>query len=274
MRFPFLKFALAASVAAGTAGCRDKSAPTPAAAPAAPAAKAAAKAHDHPSVGPHGGPLAEWGDEEYHVEVTVDHAAKTATVYVLDGNAKAAAPIDAATLTLALAFAPPVTVTLAAQPQPGDPAGRSSRFAGTHPALAVERPVSGSVSAKVGGKPFSGDFEAGEHASHTPAKAAPTGREADLFLKPGGIYTAADVTKNGGVVPSVKFAGLSWSHDDELKPGDKICPVTVNKADDKCAWSVNGQQYHFCCPPCLEKFVRWAKETPEKVKPPSEYVKK
>src|SRR5829696_9292877 len=55
--------------------------------------------HDHGAEGPHGGALAEWGEEEYHPEFTVDHATQEATVYVLDGSAKKAAPIDAKELT-------------------------------------------------------------------------------------------------------------------------------------------------------------------------------
>ncbi len=71
----------------------------------------------------------------------------------------------------------------------------------------------------------------------------------------------------------MKFAGRSWAHDDDLKPGDKACPVTVNKADEQCAWWVNGERYTFCCPPCLKKFVRSAKEKPEKIRPAAEYIK-
>jgi hypothetical protein len=66
---------------------------------------------------------------------------------------------------------------------------------------------------------------------------------------------------------------MSWAHEDDLKAGDKVCPVTANKADPQCEWYVNGQKYEFCCPPCLEKFVGWAKTQPDKVKPPEAYVK-
>lgn len=111
-------------------------------------------------------------------------------------------------------------------------------------------------------------------APQTPTPAAPTPRETELFLTPGGIYTQADIEKNGRAVPSVKYAGIAFEHDDDLKPGDRVCPVTVNKADDKCRWWVNGQEYTFCCPPCLEKFVKQAKQTPEKIKKPGEYIQK
>jgi YHS domain-containing protein len=249
------------------AGCNHEPAGTgPAADPPA--------AHDHADEGPHGGPLVEWGQEEYHLEFTVDPVNQEATIYVLDGNLKGPKPIPAEPLALTLQR-PVVTIPLQPRPQAGDPAGSASRFVGTHMALAREGAFAGSISGTVHGKPYAGDFATKAHAGHEEQTHgdAPTAREVALFLTPGGLYTAADIERNGGVVPSVKFKGLSWAHDDDLKPGDKVCPVTANKADPQCTWVVNGQTYEFCCPPCLEKFVGWAKTRPEKVKPPDEYVK-
>jgi hypothetical protein len=234
--------------------------------------------HDH-GEGPHKGALAEWGEEEYHVEFTVDHKAQQVTVYVLDGSAKKAKPIDAKELILTLKLKPAVTMKLQPSRQASDPPDRSSCYVGKHAALAKEQDFEGTISGKVGNKPYSGDFKEKPHGgpekqgkSNNP-KDRPGEREAALFLTPGGIYTAADIKKNGNVVPSVKFKGMAWAHDDDLKSGDKVCPVTANKADPQCQWYVNGQKYLFCCPPCLEKFVGWAKTQPEKVKPPDQYVK-
>src|SRR5262249_18787869 len=106
------------------------------------------------------------------------------------------------------------------------------------------------------------------------SKADAGSREAKVFLTPGGIYTQADIDKNGNTTPSAKFKDVYWEHDDNVKPGDRVCPVTDNKADPQCYWWVNGQKDESCCPPCLEKFVRLAKETPEKVRTPEAYVKK
>lgn len=97
--------------------------------------------------------------------------------------------------------------------------------------------------------------------------------EQELFLTPGGVYSKADITANGNTVPSKKFAGISWPHDDEIKKGDKVCPVTDNKADERCYWIVNTKKYEFCCTPCLDKFVKWAKEQPKKIKEPEEYIR-
>lgn len=116
-----------------------------------------------------------------------------------------------------------------------------------------------------------------DHANHSHARMPRVKKdpewEKDVFLKPGGIYTEADIQANGNVLPSAKYEGINWPHDD-LEPGDKTCPVTSNKADDRCEWIVNGKKYVFCCTPCLTKFVTWAKEQPEKIKDPSEYVNK
>jgi hypothetical protein len=84
--------------------------------------------------------------------------------------------------------------------------------------------------------------------------------ERKLFLTPGGIYTAADIEANGNTMPSEKFKGISWPHDDELQAGDKVCPVTANKTYPRCYWIVNAKKYEFCCTPCLDKFLKWAKQ--------------
>lgn len=261
-------FAVALALATG---CNKKPAEAP-----APAKKPAE--HEH-TESPHKGALAEWGDHEYHAEFVVDHDAREATVYVLDGDAQNAKPIRAGQLTVALAEQPAVVFTLAATARDGDPPGTASRFVGRHDALATNKPFAGTISVEAAGKKYSGAFKERPHGGHAPeapssAGAPPTQREKDLFLKPGGVYTQADIEKNGGTVPSVKYRGVAFDHDDDLKPGDKLCPVTVNKADEKCSWWVNGKKYEFCCPPCLEKFVRQAKESPEKIKDPSEYVQK
>jgi hypothetical protein len=116
--------------------------------------------HSHPSAGPHGGPLVEWGDEEYHLELLLDRAKKQATVYVLDGDAKKAVPIKSATITMTATSAqPPIAITLKAEPDTGDPPGSSSRFSGQHDILGGTAMLKGEISGKVDGKDFAGDFK-------------------------------------------------------------------------------------------------------------------
>lgn len=126
----------------------------------------AEKGHDHPTVGPHKGVLAEWGEEEYHVELVFDDKNKQATIYILDGTAKKAKPIAVTEVTLTLKQKPPVTVKLKSTPDKGDPEGQSSRFVAKHDAFAKHQDLEGTISAKIGTKPYSGDFKAKHDHKH------------------------------------------------------------------------------------------------------------
>lgn len=116
--------------------------------------------HNHPDEGIHGGPIAEWGKEEFHPELILDTEKKRATVYILDGEVKKQVPIDAQTITLVLkANKPPTTIQLKAQPDEDDPAGKSSRFVGTHEQFGSKLDVEQiHVIGKVKDKPYQGAF--------------------------------------------------------------------------------------------------------------------
>ncbi len=105
------------------------------------------------------------------------------------------------------------------------------------------------------------------------ANAAPS-KERLLYLTPGGAYTAEDIKANGNQLPAQKFRGVKVNHD--LKPavGDRICPVTLTKANPGYAWTIGGKVYLFCCPPCLEEFLTKAKEDPASLLPPDHYIKR
>ena len=113
----------------------------------------------HPSAGPHGGPLVEWGEEEYHIEFTVDRKTQEATAYLLDDTARKAKPIAAKFITLTLKKPSTATITLDSKPDTGDPAGKSSRFTGKHADLGKEGKFEGTISGEAEGKPYSGDFK-------------------------------------------------------------------------------------------------------------------
>ncbi len=152
-----LTLLLAAFVGPLIVGCGTPTAPSGSTAPTTPP-------HQHPTKGPHGGPLVEWGDEEYHLEVAADKAAGEVTVYVFGGHDALpdwkAAAIDAKTLTLVLKSAdPPATITLEAKPAKDDPAGTSSVFVGKHDAFKADKKLAGTVSGLVSGKPYSEDFK-------------------------------------------------------------------------------------------------------------------
>jgi hypothetical protein len=85
--------------------------------------------HAHPSEGPHHGELIELGNEEYHGELVHGHENGEVTIYILDGTARQQVPIDATQLTVnAVLDSEPVQFSLAAEPDEGDPEGKSSRF--------------------------------------------------------------------------------------------------------------------------------------------------
>ncbi len=94
-----------------------------------------------------------------------------------------------------------------------------------------------------------------------------------LYLVPGGIYTAADIEANGNVTVSQRFEGFVATHDFSPNVGDRLCPITRTKANPECWWVIAGQRYTFCCPPCIDEFLQLAKERPELVLLPEEYVK-
>jgi hypothetical protein len=174
-------------------------------------------------------------------------------------------------------------VTLKADPQPGDPPGKTSQFVGTVPEALRGKPLIADLRVLIGGEPYRPTFDSVPGAGHGTGHGMPRAtlddkKERELFLTPGGLYSAADIAANGNVSPAQKFRGMEFhpfqEQEPELKKGDKLCPVTNNRADSRCSWIVNGKKYEFCCPPCLNKFVGWAKNQPEKIKDPEAYTYK
>lgn len=99
--------------------------------------------------------------------------------------------------------------------------------------------------------------------------------EDGIFRTPGGLYTQADIDRNGPLPPSKKYADIMARHDLKVHPGERICPITETKANDRFQWWVSGKLYTFCCPPCIEEFVLHAKKGGDDAKkPPEEYLKR
>lgn len=124
--------------------------------------------HDHPSEGPHHGELIELGAEEYHAELI--HDSTGATVYVLDGQAKASVPIEAAEIMINIVHdGAAEQFQLAAVPDEGDPAGKSSRFELKDAELASDL-SSPTTSVKLGvtinGQAYSGSLDHHDHGDH------------------------------------------------------------------------------------------------------------
>ena len=96
--------------------------------------------------------------------------------------------------------------------------------------------------------------------------------ERQLYFTAGGAYSRADIAANGRLTPTQKYRGLRTRHDLNPRPGDAICPITRTKADRDCTWIVSGHTFSFCCPPCIDEFVRRAKESPAAVGSPADFV--
>jgi hypothetical protein len=167
---------------------------------------------------------------------------------------------------------------LRADPQPGDKSGMTSAFVGQLPADLVGKNLEVVIpSIRIEGERFRFSFKSAPEPSHSmagmPTKVADDA-ERKLYLTPGGGYTDADIAANGNVTPSMKFKGIRAEHDMKPKSGDKICPITMTKANPKFTWIVGGKAYEFCCPPCVDEFVAQAKENPTEIKDPEAYRKK
>jgi YHS domain-containing protein len=249
----------------------------PAAEPAAKSPAAAEGEHGH-KPGAHGGLIVPIGRDRYHAEAVFEKGGAL-TLYTLDQDET---KILEAPVQKVQAYARPeggaesLPFTLEAKPLDGDGPGATSRFVGTLPEAARGRRVEVTLQGvRIGKERFRVSFSS--PAPHTPAGVpakVKKDKEKVLYLTPGGLYTAADIRKNGNRTASEKFAGFDAAHDLEPKPGDAVCPVTLTKASAECSWVVGGKTYTFCCPPCVDEFVRRAKEKPETVGPPESYRKK
>lgn len=161
------RFATLLSISASLSillGCGQSSAPVPLPAPGAPTAGGAAgHGHDHVhGAGPHGGTITDWGGGAYHVEFTVDHDKKEATVYIFGSDEKTPAPIKAQSIQLTIND-PMTEMELAASPLEGEPEDSSSRFVGTHDTIGIVKEFAGTISGQVDGTPYTGDFKEEPH---------------------------------------------------------------------------------------------------------------
>lgn len=243
-------------------------------------AKAAAPAEDQHAhkPGAHGGIIVAIGQDSYHAEALFEQGG-TLRLMMLGKDESKVLEIESQAFTgyaKLMGATESVAFELAPVPQAGDAEGKTSQFMGQLPESLAGQAVEVTIpSVRINGERFRLGFASATE-SHTadimPDKVNDE-EEVKLYLTPGGAYTDADIKANGGVTASQKFKGVMSSHDMKPKPGDKICPVTMTKANPKFAWIVGGKSYEFCCPPCVDEFVKLAKESPSEVKEPDSYVK-
>lgn len=237
---------------------------------------AASAEHGH-SPGQHGGRIVPIGLDDYHAEPVIGRDG-VLRVYLLGKDESRVIEVESQTL---IAFArledaiEAVELELTASPQPGDAEGKTSVFRGILPGELRGKGVVVTVpSLRIHGERFRFGFTlvASAHPAPEMPAAADEKEEQELYRAPGGKYTADDIRRNGTVTASQKFKGIRPIHDAHPKPGDAICPVSRTKANPKFLWYVGGKGYTFCCVPCIDEFLRDAKENPERILEPSDYT--
>jgi hypothetical protein len=159
-------------------------------------------------------------------------------------------------------------------PRSSDSEDRTSEFFGKLPQKLWGSPlVVRIVSIEMGGKRFPLNFTV--PASRHGDEGDDHGQDEEkLYLKPGGKYAEADIATNGRQTASVRYKGCRAEHNTKPRRGDRVCPITRIKANREFTWVVSSKTYEFCCPPCIDQFVRRAKEEPQTIKEPEKYVKK
>lgn len=279
--------ALAAVSAAVFVGCSDSGRDDPHAAnsdPVPPTQTAVRKTgseaeaeHAH-KPGDHGGIIIEIGRDNYHAEAVFEKGG-VLRLYILGKDEAKIQEIESQTLTGYVkqeGGSESTSFTLRPEPQPGDAAGKTSQFVANLPPELAGKSLEVTIpSIRVAGERFRLGFKSATTPHDEGMLDKVAGKEEqELYLKPAGKYTAADIRANGNMTASQKFKGIMAAHDMKPKAGDKICPITRTKANPKFTWVVGGQAYEFCCPPCVDEFVKTAKENPEEIKEPKDYVKK
>jgi hypothetical protein len=234
--------------------------------------------HGH-KAGAHGGIMVSLGRDSYHVEAVVDSQG-TIRLYTLGKDESRVIDVESQTLNGFVKADGDVdskSVVFEPSPQDGDAEKKTSLFVGKLPAELVGRKLDVTIpNIRIDGERFRLGFQSGQEAHQDspdmPDKLAES-EERELYLTHRGRYTAADVAANGNMTATQKFKGIKSAHDMNPKPGDRICPITETKANPKFTWVVDGRSYQFCCPPCIDEFVKMAKTSNVPLPEPDSYLK-
>ncbi len=271
-------------------GCDQKSTTSEKEVASAPsAAKDSAKTETAPSAaaegehghkdGQHGGIIASLGRDSYHVEAVIENDG-TVRLYTLGADESRVIDVESQVLKGYVKMegsndSQPIEFEPA--PQEGDAQGRTSLFLAKIPSAMVGQPIEVTVpNIRIDGERFRLGFQSASesHGGADMPAAIGVAEERELYLVAQGRYTQSDVEANGNTIPSIKFKGIRSAHDMNPKVGDKVCPITETKANPNFTWVIDGHSYEFCCPPCIDEFVREAKDSTEPMAGPETFVKK
>jgi len=246
--------------------------------------------------GAHGGIIVSLGRDSYHLEAVFEQGGKL-SLYTLGADETRVIDVEAkewSAFVRRQGDERAVPIVLRPKPQEGDQAGRASLFVGQLPDELANESVQVTVSPIViDGERFRASFTSSiQTAGHDDPSHSESGHgqigadespampekvmdsaESDLYLTPAGRYTLEDIEANGRLTASQKFKGIRSVHDMKPKAGDRICPVTQTKANPAFEWVIGGERYLFCCPPCVDEFLKQAKEDPDSILPAESYVK-
>lgn len=232
--------------------------------------------HPH-TAGTHGGLIIPVGADSYHTEAIIDSAGSL-RLLMLQRDETRVLEVDTQSLTAWVKVTgqtDAAAIPMSAQPQPGDTPGMTSQFVAELPPDLRSKPLDVTIpNVRINGERFRIGFstEAQQHAVDMPSS-LPVDEEQQLYLIAGGNYTENDILANGKMTAAAKFKGKISKHDAKPKPGDRICPISRTKANAEFTWIINGQPYQFCCPPCVDEYVRLAKQQPDELQPPDSFIK-
>lgn len=219
------------------------------------------------------------GRDSYHVEAVVDSVGSI-RLYTLGKDETRVIDVESQTLKgFIKADGDPDSQSISFEPTPqdGDAENKTSLFVGKLPSALVGRKLDVTIpNIRIAGERFRLGFQSGQE-SHGDSPAMPdklaASEEEELYRTPGGRYTSADIAANGNVTATQKFKGTKSAHDMNPKAGDRICPITETKANPKFTWVIDGKPYQFCCPPCVDEFVKMAKAATDPLPDPDSYTK-
>jgi len=232
---------------------------------------------EHPHIaGAHGGIVIPIGSDSYHAEAVIEKDGQF-RLLMLGADETRIQEVDVQPVKAYIKSAGETDATpieMKAVPQEGDADGKTSQFVGLLPKSAIGKAIDVTIpNLRIGTERFRVGFTTAvqQHDNGMPA-AVSGAEEQKLYFTPGGKYMQADIDANGKLPAGAKFRGLMTKHDMAPMPGDFICPVTLTKANPKVEWQIDGKKYLFCCPPCVDEFVRMSKEEPDSLKAPGDYV--